>query len=72
MEITKNGLTEVDEELHRAKEHLIYATTQLERAKATFEKMQACSRCPHVNLEDTGSDIYSQVRCTDCGFVWTD
>ena len=72
MSITKLGLTEVDEALHHAKIHLIYAKEQLVRAEAEVVKMEKCHNCPHDNLEDQGASIRCETRCIDCGFTWFD
>ena len=74
MAITKQGLTEVDEALHRAVEHEKYAVEQLEMARREVNRMRKCSECPHLeeSLEDVGAHDRLQTRCKDCGFVWTD
>lgn len=73
-EITQLGLTEVDEAYHKAKEHLIYAEEQLKRAHLKVDRLKKCSECSHPkeSLEDVGAHIYSQTRCKECGFTWTD
>ena len=70
--ITKQGLKEVDEAYHLAKENLKYAEEQLKRAHAKVDRLARCSKCTHEELEDVGAHIYSQARCKECGFVWTD
>ena len=72
MSITKLGFTEVDEAFHKAKEHLKYAEAQLIKAQEEVVKMEKCHNCPHNELEDAGSFVYTQTRCKDCGFTWAD